>query len=127
MSNTDETKTVQPKGKAVERLFPFVVRARKFLVGRERLARSKSKLHFILITSDISAGSRDEISREFSSYPIVQRYTAAELEQFFAVRNAKVIGFAKSSLAKSIYAELKEFRLNAPARKTEQEPAKSSE
>src|SRR3954469_14594151 len=101
MSNTDETKTAQPKGKAVERLFPFVVRTRKFLVGRERLARSKSKLHFILITSDISAGSRDEISREFSSYPIVQRYTAAELEQFFAVRNAKVIGFAKSSLAKS--------------------------
>jgi hypothetical protein len=111
----------------VERLFPFVVRARKLLVGRETLARSKSKLQFVLISSDISSGSRDEILRHFHDYPLVQKYSAADLEQFFGVRNAKVIGFAKSSLAKSIYAELKEFRLNAPTSKVAQEEPKSGE
>ena len=100
--------------KAVERLFPFVLRAKKLLVGREVLARSKSKLQFVLITSDISKGSLTEILRDFQNYPIIQRYSSAEMEQFFGVRNAKVIGFAKSSLAKSIYAELKTHRLNPP-------------
>lgn len=104
-------------GKAVERLFPFVIRAKKLLVGRETLIRSKSKLQFVLITEDISSGSREEVLRDFSSYPVLQKFTAGDLEKFFGIRNAKVIGFAKSSLAKSIYAELKEFRLNAPAPK----------
>src|SRR4051812_33783485 len=103
--------------KPVERLFPFVIRAKKLLVGRETLSRSKSKLQFVLITTDISEGSREEVLREFSAYPVLQKYTAAELETLFGLRKAKVIGFAKSSLAKSIYAELKEFRLNAPAPK----------
>jgi hypothetical protein len=111
----------------VERLFPFVVRARKLLVGRETLARSKSKLQFVLISSDISPGSRDEVLRQFLDYPVVQKYSAAELEGFFGRRNTKVIGFAKSSLAKSIYAELKEFRLNVPVSKVASEPAKSGE
>ncbi len=97
-----------------ERLFPFVIRARKLLVGREVLARSKSKLQFILVTTDLSDSSRDEILGAFPDYPIIQKYTAQELESFFSIRNAKVIGFAKSSLAKSIYSELKESRINKP-------------
>ena len=102
-----------------ERLFPFVIRARKLLVGREVLLRSKSKLQFILISTDISENSRKEILNSFSDYPIIQKYTSGELEKFFSLRNAKVVGFSKSTLAKSIYSELKEARINKPENPTQ--------
>lgn len=105
-------------GKSVERLFPFVVRARLLLVGRETLARSKRQLQCVLISEDISPGSKEEVLRDFKEYPIIQRFQAAQFEEFFGVRNAKVVGFKKSSLAKSIYSELKEFRINAPPAKS---------
>ena len=101
--------------RSVERLFPFVLRSRNLLVGRETLRRSKGKLHFILITRDISETSRAEILTQFAHYPIVQHYTPADLERFFGIRGAKVLGFGKSGLAQSIYAELKEHRINKPA------------
>ena len=102
--------------KPVERLFPFVVRSRILLVGRDTLRRSKSKLHFVLITLDISEQSRAEVLSNFSHYPVVQHYTSAELEQFFGLKGTKVLGFAKSGLAQSVYAELKQHRLNKPAK-----------
>ncbi|MBI2928934.1 MAG: hypothetical protein HYY24_24995 [Verrucomicrobia bacterium] len=101
--------------KPVERLFPFVLRARVLLVGRETLQRSKSRLQFVLITRDLSDNSKAGILADFAHYPIVQCYTTEELEQFFRVKGTKVIGFQKSGLAKSLYAELKEHRINKPA------------
>ena len=101
-------------GKPVERLFPFVLRSRCLIVGRETLARSKSRLHFVLITHDLTEGSRAEMLREFSHYPIVEHYTSQELERFFQIKGAKVVGFQKSGLAKSIYAEMKAYRINSP-------------
>jgi hypothetical protein len=98
----------------VEQLFPFVVRSRILIVGRDTLARSKSKLHFVLITRDLSETSRAGILSDFAHYPVVQHYTTEELERFFGIRGAKVIGFEKSGLAQSIYAELKEHRINWP-------------
>jgi hypothetical protein len=98
----------------VERLFSFVLRSRILIVGRDKLARSKSRLHFVLITRDISENSRAEILSNFAHYPVVQHYTAEELERFFDIRGAKVVGFEKSGLAQSIYAELKEHRINRP-------------
>ena len=98
----------------MERLFPFVRRARALLVGRETLGRSKSRLHFVLITRDISAASRSEILSDFAHYPVVQHYVGEDLEKFFGIQGAKVVGFAKSSLAQSIYAELKSHRINQP-------------
>ena len=98
----------------VERLFSFVLRSRILIVGRDKLARSKSRLHFVLITRDISENSRAEILSNFAHYPVVQHYTAEEIEKFFDIRGAKVIGFEKSGLAQSIYAELKEYRINRP-------------
>jgi hypothetical protein len=100
--------------KRVERLFPFVLRSRNLMVGRETLGRNKSRLHFVLITLDISEQSRTEVLSEFAHYPVVQLYTSAELEQFFGVKGTKVVGFQKSGLAQSIYAELKQHRLNKP-------------
>ena len=100
--------------KPVERLFPFVLRARILMVGRETLWRSRSRLHFVLITRDISEGSRAEILSDFAPYPIIQHLTLDDLERHFHVRGAKVIGFAKSGLAQSLYAELKDQRINRP-------------
>jgi hypothetical protein len=100
--------------KPVERLYPFVLKSRILLIGRDTLRRSKSKLHFVLITTDLSEGSRAEILKDFAHYPIVQKYNSAELDTFFKIKGAKVIGFAKSNLAQSIYAEMKESRINQP-------------
>ncbi len=116
LSNPDATNPVA-------RLFPFVLRARLLLVGRDKLKRSKSKLHFVLITEDIAEGIRAEVLADFTHYPVVQHFTAADLERFFGIRGAKVIGFAKSGLAQSIYAELKAHRLNRAV--TKPKPAES--
>jgi hypothetical protein len=52
---------------------------------------------------------------------VVQHYTSADLEKHFAVKGAKVIGFQKSGLAQSIYAELKAFRINKPVQGSDSE------
>jgi hypothetical protein len=88
------------------------------IIGRETLARSKGRLHFVLITTDISENSREQILKDFVHYPVVQHYTTADLEKFFLVRGAKVLGFVKSGLAQSIYAELKQHRINQPAKQS---------
>ena len=103
---------------SVERLFPFVLRARNLLVGRQTLGHSKSKLHFVLITEDIAERVRAEVLADFTHYPVVQHYLPADLEEFFGIQGAKTIGFAKSGLAQSIYAELKEYRINQPVNPT---------
>jgi hypothetical protein len=108
-----------PKPAAPEKLFPFVLRAKKFIVGRDTLLRCRSRLQFILITTDISENSREEILKNFASYPIIQKYTPTELERFLGLHNTRVVGFEKSSLASSLYAALKESRINKP----EQKPA----
>jgi hypothetical protein len=104
----------QSPARPVERLFSFVLRSRILIVGRDTLARSKSRLHFVLITHDLSETSRAEILSDFAHYPVVQHYTAADLEEHFALKGTKVIGFKKSALAQSIYAELKPHRINKP-------------
>jgi hypothetical protein len=106
-------KKQRPAG-PVERLFPFVLRSRALLVGFETLQRSKSQLHFVLIPTDISDAKKAEVLAEFAHYPVVQRFTAQELEKHFGSPGAKVLGFRKSHLAQSIYGELKENRLNQP-------------
>jgi len=40
--------------KPVERMFPFVLRARILIPGRDVLRRSKRNLHFVLVTRDLS-------------------------------------------------------------------------
>jgi hypothetical protein len=104
----------QNPARPVEQLFPFVLRSRILMVGRDTLARSKSKLHFVLITRDLSETSRAEILSEFAHYPVLQHYTSDELEKLFGIKGAKVIGFKKSDLAQSLYAELKAHRINRP-------------
>lgn len=104
--------------KPVTRLFPFVLKARVLIVGRDTLARSKGRLHFVLITTDLSENSREQILKDYAHYPVVQHFTETDLEKFFALKGTKVVGFAKSGLAQSIYAELKQYRLNKPVKPT---------
>ncbi len=103
--------------KPVERLFPFVLRSRILIVGREQIYRSKGRLHFVLVTTDLSENSREQILRDFAHYPVVERFTSADLEHHFKIKGAKVVGFKKSGLAQSLYAEMKEARINKPATK----------
>jgi hypothetical protein len=91
-----------------------VLRSRILIVGREALRRRKGKLHFLLITRDLSEKSRAGLLADFSHYPIVQHYSMADLETHFGVKGTKVVGLAKSTLAQSIYAELKQHRINRP-------------
>jgi hypothetical protein len=102
----------QRQTRSVEQLFPFVLRSRILIVGRRTLARSKSRLQFVLITDDLSETSRNEVLSDYEHYPVLQHYTAEDLSRFFRIKGAKVIGFAKSGLAQSLYAELKEYRIN---------------
>ena len=112
---SDEASAENPvPAKNVERLFPFVLKTRGLLVGRDTLRANKGKLHFVLIATDIAEASREEVLKDFTHYPVVQHFTAAELEKFFNVKGAKAVGFLKSGLAQSIYAELKPHRINQP-------------
>ncbi len=113
--------------KPVERMFPFVLRSRALIVGRELLSRSKGQLHFVLITNDLTDNSREEILAEFTHYPVVQHYSSEELEQHFALKGAKVIGFKKGGLAQSIYAELKHHRINKPVENRPVRPGEGSQ
>ena len=79
------------------------------------LARRKNKLQFVLITHDLSEGSRKKILSDFAHYPVVEHYTMKDLKAFFGIKGAKAIGFEKSGLARSPYAELKKYRINQPA------------
>ena len=100
--------------KSVERLFPFVLKTRGLVIGREALRANKGKLHFVLIATDIAETGREEVLKDFIHYPVVQHFTAAELQAFFHFKDAKAVGFLKSGLAQSIYAELKASRINRP-------------
>lgn len=101
--------------RGVERMFPFVLRARILVVGRDALRRRKARLQFVLVTTDLSENSRKEVLRDFQACPVVERYTSGQLEELLKLRRTKVIGFLKSDLARSLYAEVKTQRLNDPA------------
>jgi len=128
MSPDPQAGTEPVPARAVERLFPFVLRSRILIIGRDTLRHSKGRLHFVLVTTDIADSSKAEVLADFKHYPVVQHYTGADLETFFKIRGAKTIGFAKSGLAQSIYAELKGHLINhpvAPVRKPRTPPAAS--
>lgn len=103
-----ETSTEKKTGPSVERLYPFALRARVVVVGENLLNKLRKKLHFILVTRDLSEKRLSEMLRSYKEIPILQVYEAKNIEEHFGFKNTKVLGFKKSSLAVSIYRELKE-------------------
>ena len=95
--------------KPVERLFPFAIRARIIVPGGDSVVRLARKLEFALLATDLSPKSRNEIEYNLRQVPFFVLYSSAELERFFAVPGAKVLGFKKSDLARSIARELKQL------------------
>ncbi len=105
----------------IEQLLTLALESRLLLIGREAVRKNKSHLHFVLITTDIVANHRDEVLAENRHYPVVQHFTAADFARLFKIEGAKTVGFAKSELAKSIYAELKPHRINEPLHPSKKE------
>ena len=95
-------------------LLNFVRRAGLTIVGRNQLLRSRSNLHFIILADEASDRSRAEILKDFAPYPIVGGITEAEIQKHFGLNGTRVLGIAKSDLAKSLYQTLKGQRLNKP-------------
>ena len=62
------------------------------IVGREGLARNKRHLQCVLISTDISPGSRDQILRDFADYPVLQRFSSrnSKSTSAFAMRKFSV-------------------------------------
>ncbi len=98
----------------MEKLFPFVLRARVLFVGQQAVLRSKSRLQFVLITKDISDRGKSEALRKLKHYPVVQCLRSADIERHFGLRGVKLLGFRKSGLSKSLYAEWRQHRINKP-------------
>jgi hypothetical protein len=107
--------------------FPSCIKTRALLVGRDTLRANKSKLHFVLITEDIAEASREEVLKDFTHYPVVQHFTAADFENFLQRQGREAVGFAKSGLAQSIYAELKPYRINQPLHPSKKSSAPASD
>ena len=105
---------MEPPAKPVERLFPFVLRSRILVVGRESLRRQRKRLEFLLVTTDLSDNSLREVRKDFADTPVFLRYTSAELDALFGLQRTKLIGLRKSSLASAVARELAAFRITTP-------------
>lgn len=108
------------------KLLPFVLRAKLLTVGRERLRRSRNRLQFIWITEDLSENSRREILADFAGLPVVQAGQCSEFEDWFGLRNTKVIGLRKSSLAVGILRHLGPWSIRAAETGPDSSPPRDS-
>jgi len=98
----------------VETMLGFCLRSNNFMLGRERIFKSRSNLQFIWITEDTSENSKNEILEKFTDYPIICFSQSETLSKVVRISNAKILGFKKSQLSKSIYQAMKSYRINLP-------------
>jgi hypothetical protein len=106
----------------VERLFPFARKSGALVVGRDSLYRFHRKLHFLLLTTDLSGSSRERFERDFADVTIVTAYTSDDLQKYFQFFGTKVLGFKKSPLSVTILRELRnagKFHVTRPQAKLE--------
>lgn len=92
------------------KLAPFALRAGVVTTGRHQLYRLHKHMRFLLVTNDTSPRSVDEILNAFSDVPVVRAFTTDDIARLFNLRNTKVVGFRKSSLADSLLRILKPYR-----------------
>jgi hypothetical protein len=101
-----------PNLKKATCLFPFALRARVLIYGQDQIIHNRSRLHFVHVATDLAPRTRAEVLQKLAAYPIIECFSSEEIQGYFG-RPVKVLGFAKSSLAKNIYAELKDARINS--------------
>ena len=93
-----------PEGIAIlDKLAPFVQRAKCCEKGREKLHRTQRTLAFILLAEDISENSRKEALRNFAC-PVYQALTGEEITRRFGLENAKLVGFRQGGLSSQLEA-----------------------
>ena len=102
------------KEKDVRRLFPFAKRSAITIVGRQKMYHGQNRIAFVLVATDISDNSMQELKKNMARTPLVQRFSSDEFKMHFDRDNAKMIAFKKSDLASSILAELKAYRIDNP-------------
>lgn len=107
MTESQSTETPAP-AKPVERLFPFARKSGALVVGRDSLYRVHRKLHFLLLTTDLSGSSRQRFEHDFADVTIVTGYTSDDLQKYFQFFGTKVLGFKKSPLTVTILRELRD-------------------
>lgn len=113
----------------LDTLLAFSKRSRNFILGRESIYRKRHQLHFVLATQDLSENSRKEILYKFQHYPVVRFGKSESICNALGIHGAKVIGFTKGGLSKSLYEILKPHRINRPVipASTDTNPEQSSE
>lgn len=87
-------------------LVGLALRAGAVYVGRQQAARNRRRLLFVLVSRDLSGNSLKEIRRDFAETSILQAFTAAELGNHLGLRNAKVLGFARTPLSRNVQRRL---------------------
>lgn len=98
----------------LDTLLAFSKRSRNFILGRESIYRKRHQLHFVLVTQDLSENSRKEILYKFQHYPVVRFGNSDSICKALGIHGAKVIGFTKGGLSKSLYELMKPHRINRP-------------
>ena len=102
-----------PELKKAIGLFPFTRRAGVLIYGFEQIMRRRSDLHFVHVATDLAPRTRADVLKQLAPYPIIECFSSEEIAIHFG-KPSKVLGFAKSSLAKNIYGHLKDTRVNPP-------------
>ncbi len=87
----------------IGKLAPFARRAGLAVTGREKLARMASKLEFVIVTTDATDNTADEIAHSVHC-PLLRVLTSEELHRLFGLENCRVAGFKKSSLSAQMHA-----------------------
>ena len=114
----------------LEKIVPFMLRAKNVEVGRDRLSQIRNRLAFLLVTEELSENSRDKILRTFPC-PVYQALTMADIARLFGFQGTKVLGFRRSSLSSAAQRVFKGRMLPkpmpAPAGPGEPAPDKTSQ
>ncbi len=110
--------------KDVRRLFPFAKRSAITMVGRQKMYHAKDRIAFVLVATDLSDNSMQELKKNMERTPLVQKFSSDELKIHFDEENVKMIAFKKSDLASSILAELQLYRIDSSTRVKKSLPEK---
>ncbi|NOY79512.1 MAG: hypothetical protein GXP31_00765 [Kiritimatiellaeota bacterium] len=98
----------------IEPILPFIRRAGVVAVGRHKLRRTRKKLEFVWIATDLSENSRHDVLKWFPGLPIIEYGTTEDFARWFGFTHTKLVGLRRSSVAHSALERLRRFRVTPP-------------